>query len=86
MDMAEEIRERVQDGTADRTNPALKKVLGLRDHGLLFILSRRQPLAFTILDEVWCVREGVHRSIAVALIGARELEGINLLSVRQAAG
>lgn len=85
-EMAEAIETAIRRVTADLTNPALQQVLGLRDRGPLFILSREQPIAFIVRDDTWWVREGVHRTIALALTGATELEGINLSSVRQAAG
>jgi hypothetical protein len=85
-DMVAAIKDGIRLVTADLTNPALNKVLDLRDRGILFILSREQPLAFTVSNDAWWVREGVHRTIAIALAGASELEGINLSSVRQAAG
>ena len=82
-DMAEAIETAIRAVTADLTNPALQEVLGLRDRGPLFILSRAQPIAFTVHDDAWWVREGVHRTIALVLAGVTELEGINLSSVRQ---
>ena len=83
-DMVAAIKEGIDLVTADLTNPALKKVLDLSERGILFIRSREQPLAFIVSNDTWCVREGVHRTIAMALAGASELEAINLGSVRQA--
>lgn len=83
VDMAAVIQERVHQGTADLSNPAVKQVLDLRGRGRLFILSRDQPLVFFIREDAWCVREGVHRAVAMALTGAAELEGIQLNSLRQ---
>jgi hypothetical protein len=84
-DMVAAIKEGIDLVTADLSNLALIKVLDLSERGILFIRSREQPLAFVVSDDTWYVREGVHRTIAVALAGASELEAINLGSVRQAA-
>lgn len=83
-DIVAAIKEGIDLVTADLTNPALKKVLDLSERGVLFIRSREQPLAFIVSNDTWYVREGVHRTIAIALAGASELEAINLSSVRQA--
>jgi hypothetical protein len=83
-DMVAAIKEGMDLVTADLTNLALKKVLDLSERGILFIRSREQPLAFIVSNDTWYVREGVHRTIAIALAGASELEAINLGSVRQA--
>ena len=83
-DMVAAIKEGIALVTADLTNPVLKKVLDLSERGILFIRSREQPLAFTVSNDTWYVREGVHRTIAIALAGASELEAINLSSVQQA--
>jgi hypothetical protein len=84
--MALAIEDGLHLGTADTSNPALKKVLDLRDRGEQFILRREQPFAFVAGQDEWFVREGIHRTIALALIGASELEAMNLSSLQQAAG
>jgi len=63
-------------GTADLTNVALCNVLGLRDLGVEGIAKIEQPLAFIDVQGYWCVREGIHRSIALSLLGAGDIEGI----------
>lgn len=83
-DMAAAITDAMRRITADLSNPVLKQVLDLRDRGIVFIRSRDEPLAFTVNNDTWCVREGVHRTVAMALAGATKVEAINLTSLRQA--
>ena len=84
--MAQAIDTGLRLGTADTSNPALRKVLALRDLGEEFILHCEQPLAFVPGLDAMFVREGIHRTIALALLGATELEAMNLSLLYQAAG
>lgn len=65
-EMVAAIQRGIEQITADLSNPALKRVLDYRDRGRLFIVSRAQPLAFMVHNNAWIVREGVHRTIAMA--------------------
>jgi hypothetical protein len=86
IDMAQAIKTGLHFGTADTSNPALQKVLDLRERGEAFILRCEEPLAFVPGLDAWFVREGIHRTVALALLGATEWEAMNLSSLHQAAG
>ncbi len=75
--MAWDIEQSLTAGTADLGNPALKKVLEFRDGGRAFIESVLEPLALSCMNGTWFVREGTHRSIALALLGAPAIEAID---------
>lgn len=80
--MVSALDEALRAGTADISNRALMKVLAFRDGGLPLIETREEPLAFTKISGRWFVREGTHRTVALGLIGADEVEGIDFESAR----
>ena len=84
--LAEAIAEGLRLGTADPTNRALRKVLELVNRGEAFILRCEEPLALSARPNAWLLREGIHRTVALSLMGSRDLEAMNLSSLQQAAG
>jgi hypothetical protein len=79
-DIAEEIRQSIESGTAATGNPALAKVLSFRSGGPSFILSREEPIALSQQNGDWYVREGTHRCVALALLGEPRLTAIHFES------
>jgi len=67
---------------ADATNLALARVLELCHGGIDLIRSQDEPLALSQLRGTWFVREGVHRAIALVLLGSQVIEGIAFESGR----
>src|SRR5262249_25010370 len=80
VDMAARIAAGIERGAADLTNPALARVLELRDSGIKAIDELDQPYALSLLDSIWFVREGVHRSIAMVMLGAQTVNGLTFES------
>jgi hypothetical protein len=79
--LAHLVQASLTDGTADVQNEALAKVLRFRDAGAAFILSRPEPIAFTRSpDGRNFVREGTHRSVALALLGVDSVRGLDFES------
>lgn len=67
-------------GSADLQNPALQWVLRLRTAGIHRIRAQDQPLALSHLNGVWFVREGLHRVVALGLLGAQYVEAADFES------
>ena len=75
-EMADLLATALANGQADVSNPALAKVLCFRDGGTGVIDSVPEPLAFSQSDGEWFVREGTHRSIALALLDQPGAQGL----------
>lgn len=80
VDLARSIREAIIEGKADLSNPALAKLIRFREAGPAFILSRDEPIALSQVGGRWCVREGTHRVIALALLGVATLKALHFES------
>ena len=80
VDLAMHIETALAAGRADLTNPALECVLKYRDLGTGHIYSQDQPLAIFQWDGRWAVREGIHRSVALALLGQATIEALDFNS------
>lgn len=76
-DMAARLEEVLTTGNADLTNPALKCVLDYRDRGPAYIYQQDQPLVVFEWYNRWAVREGVHRSVALALLRVETIEAFD---------
>lgn len=74
--LAHAIDAALRDGRADRTDPALNRLLAIRDLGVTGIEAAEEPLAFCRVNDLWCVREGIHRTIALSMLGEAEVEGV----------
>jgi hypothetical protein len=82
VDLAARLSSAMTRGLANGQNPALSKVIQFRDGGMDFIRSRAEPFALSHLTGMWFVREGTHRAVAVTLLGAQFVEGIDFESGR----
>jgi hypothetical protein len=80
VDMAAHLEEAISSGKADLTNPALRCVLEYRDGGPAYIYAQDQPLAVFEWQNRWAVREGVHRSVALALLRVETVEALDFNS------
>lgn len=85
IELAAALQEGLTTGTADLTNPSFSRVIDFRTAGAGFILSRPQLLAVIECMGNWCVREGMHRTVALALLGVADVEAMNLPTIRQPA-
>ena len=85
VDMVAALRMGLDSGAVETRNPSLARVLAMRDAGREAIRCARQPLAFVELNGRWYVREGTHRTVALALLGESVMIGLNLSSARQVA-
>ena len=83
VDLAAAIAASLQNGQANRSNAALDRVLQLGEGGVEFIRARPHLLAFVQLNGFWCVREGMHRCVALAMLGVAELEALSFSTLRQ---
>ena len=83
--LVDRIRSGLESGQADRENPALRKLLFFRDLGAEGIGALDEPMAFFQQNGMWFIMEGAHRTIALALCGASEVEGLQFLSAQLAA-
>jgi hypothetical protein len=75
-EIAELLAKRLASGEADLSNVALQKVLYFRDGGIDVVKSVPEPLAFSHFGGLWFVREGTHRSVALALLKQPTVEGL----------
>ncbi|MFL5612446.1 MAG: hypothetical protein ACJ796_02145 [Gemmatimonadaceae bacterium] len=80
--LVDRIRLGLKSGQADLENAALRKVLFFRDLGAEGVKSIEEPMAFFQLNGIWLVMEGAHRTIALALSGVVEVEGLQFLSAQ----
>jgi hypothetical protein len=83
VDLATAIATAVHTGTANHSNVSLNRVLQFVAGGPDFIRSRAQIVAFVQTPAFWFVREGMHRAVALAILGSCELEGINFTTLHQ---
>ena len=79
-DLAQSVGAALSIGAADLANPAIQKVIAFRDGGATFAYSVPEPMALSCLGGTWFVREGTHRAVALALIGADAIEAIDFES------
>ncbi len=79
-ELAQTIGEALVAGAEDLANPAVQKVVAFRDGGPRLIYSVSEPLAVSRVNGKWFVREGTHRAVALALIGADAIDAIDFES------
>jgi hypothetical protein len=84
-DLAAAVTTAMSSSQIDRSNVALGRILEFYAKGSSFVLSRPQLLAFVHVYDTWWVREGMHRCVALAMLGAGEIEGVNFSTLTQAA-
>ena len=82
-DLASALKAGLDNETADLTNKSLRRVLALRAKGKAEILSIPAAIAFVHRGGQWGLREGNHRAVALCLLGAESLEGMNLTAPKQ---
>jgi len=79
-ELAQTIGEALVAGAADLANPAIQRTVAFRDGGPTLIYSVSEPLAVSCINGKWFVREGTHRAVALALIGADAVDAIDFES------
>ena len=79
-ELAQTVGEALVAGAADLANAAVQKVVVFRDGGPGLIYSVSEPLAVSHVNGKWFVREGTHRAVALALIGADAIDAIDFES------
>ena len=79
-ELAQTIGEALAAEGADLANPAVRKIVVFRDGGPTLIYSVPEPLAVSRINDEWFVREGTHRAVALALIGADTVDAIEFES------
>lgn len=82
-ELANGIQAALNSQIADVHNPSLARVLTFMERGPDFIRALAQPMAFIICANHWWVREGMHRAVALALLGVKEWEAVCMSTMRQ---
>ena len=62
----------------DIKNKSIQQVITFYQRGEHFILSREEPIALVRRGEVWYVREGTHRAVALAWLKVPHLDSFDI--------
>ena len=83
-DLAESFRDRVATGAADFANPTIQRILKMVMAGPDALLGAEQMILLLPHQAAVYVREGSHRSIALAILGENSIEGVDLTRMKPA--